>query len=321
MECYRIHDVRILVTGAAGFIGANLSQKLKNLGHQVFMVDRYSDYYSQDYKIKRVRDLNLYEDIENLDLNTPSILDKFLEKKIEIVIHLAGQPGIRVLYPEKLNYLNDNINNFNNTLSWALKNGVKKFLYASSSSVYENAKIKPFIESEILRAPSNIYPFTKWVNEYFANSLSADTTMDISGLRFFSVYGPSGRPDMAIHRLIEAAFTGQTFALNGDGEIDRDFTFVDDVCGRIISLIKYAGPLENIYNIGGGSNISINSLIKVVEETVGKRISIAIKPAHKADLQSTLANNSRINEIHGDSRWTSISQGIAITSDWYKNNI
>jgi len=312
--------VRILVTGAAGFIGANVSQKLKSLGHQVFLVDRYSDYYSQDFKIKRVRGLNLYEDIENLDLNIPNILDKFLDKEIKTVIHLAGQPGIRILYPEKLNYLSDNINSFNNTLSWALKNGVKKFLYASSSSVYEKAQIKPFIESEILRAPSNIYPFTKWVNEYFANSLGADSNMEISGLRFFSVYGPSGRPDMAIHRLIEAAFTGKTFALNGDGEIDRDFTYVDDVSNRILSLINYEGPLANIYNIGGGSNISMNSLIKVVEETVGKRISIVTKPAHKADLQSTLANNSRINKIHGDSGWTSINEGIALTFVWYKQS-
>jgi UDP-glucuronate 4-epimerase len=312
--------VRILVTGAAGFIGANVSQNLKSLGHQVFMVDRFSDYYSHDFKVKRVTDLNLYKDIDNLDLNIPNILDKFLDREIEAVIHLAGQPGIRVLYPEKLNYLSDNVNSFNNTLSWALKNGAKKFLYASSSSVYENARIKPFTELEILQAPSNIYPFTKWVNEYFAYSLAMDSKMEISGLRFFSVYGPYGRPDMAIHRLIEAAFTGQTFALNGDGEIDRDFTFIDDVSSRIVSLINHIGPLEHIYNIGGGSNITMNSLIKVVEETVGKKISIATKPAHKADLRSTLADNTRINKLHGDDHWTSINQGIALTFDWYKQS-
>ena len=312
--------MRILVTGAAGFIGANVSQKLKVLGHQVFMVDRYSEYYSKDFKIKRVKDLNLYEDIEKLDLNIPNILNNFLDSKIDTVIHLAGQPGIRVLYPEKLNYLYDNVNSFNNVISWALKNGVKKFLYASSSSVYEKAQIKPFTESEILQAPSNAYPFTKWVNEYFANSLAEDSKMEISGLRFFSVYGPSGRPDMAIHRLIESAFTGQTFELNGDGEIDRDFTFVNDVSSRIVSLIRNPGPLEHIYNIGGGSNITMNSLIKVVEETVGREISIAKKPAHKADLQSTLANNTSINELHGDNRWTSIEQGIALTFDWYKQS-
>jgi UDP-glucuronate 4-epimerase len=312
--------VRVLVTGAAGFIGANLSQKLKSLGHDIFMVDRYSDYYSTDFKINRVSSLNLLEDIYKLDLNIPNILDKFLNQQIETVIHLAAQPGIRVSYPEKLNYLNDNLNSFNNVLCWALNNGVKKFLYASSSSVYENAQIKPFTESEILRAPSNIYPLTKWVNEYLANSLAQDGDMEISGLRFFSVYGPYGRPDMAIHRLIESAFTGKTFELNGDGKIKRDFTFVDDVSTRILSLIDREGSLERIYNIGGGSSITMDSLIKVVEETVGNRISIVYKPAHSADLQSTLANNSRINEIHGDNRWTSINEGVALTSDWYKNS-
>ncbi len=312
--------MRVLVTGAAGFIGANLSQKLKSLGHDIFMVDRYSDYYSTDFKINRVSSLNLLEDIYKLDLNIPNILDKFLNQQIETVIHLAAQPGIRVSYPEKLNYLNDNLNSFNNVLCWALNNGVKKFLYASSSSVYENAQIKPFTESEILRAPSNIYPLTKWVNEYLANSLAQDGDMEISGLRFFSVYGPYGRPDMAIHRLIESAFTGKTFELNGDGKIKRDFTFVDDVSTRILSLIDREGSLERIYNIGGGSSITMDSLIKVVEETVGNRISIVYKPAHSADLQSTLANNSRINEIHGDNRWTSINEGVALTSDWYKNS-
>ena len=313
--------MRLLVTGAAGFIGANLSQKLKSLGHEVSMVDRYSDYYSTEFKINRVSTLDLIEYIDQLDLNISNVLDKFRDREIEAVIHLAGQPGIRVSYPEKLNYLNDNLNSFNNVLCWALNNGVKKFLYASSSSVYESAQIKPFTESETLKAPSNLYPFTKWVNEYLANSLSVDSNMEISGLRFFSVYGPFGRPDMAIHRLIEAAFTGQNFALNGDGEIARDFTFIGDVTSRILSLINHEGALEQVYNIGGGSSITMNALIELVEETVGKRISIVSKPAHSADLQSTLANNARINKIHGDSRWTSINDGIALTFDWYKKNI
>lgn len=310
--------MRILVTGAAGCIGANLAHKLKALGHEVSMIDRFSDYYSVEFKTARVQKLNLLKEIQVLDLNIPGALDQFSNKGIETVVHLAGQPGIRVPYPEKLNYLSDNLNTFNNVISWALKNDVEKFLYASSSSVYENARTKPFIESEILLPPSNLYPFSKWTNEHIANSLIEDCEMKISGLRFFSVYGPYGRPDMAIHRLIEAACTEKSFNLNGDGDIERDFTFIDDVTDRILTLIGYEGPLDKIYNIGGGSNVSMNTLIRVVENTVGKNISIQKKPRFSADLQSTLANNSRINDLHNSTIWTSIEAGIAKTFDWYK---
>lgn len=311
--------MRILVTGAAGFIGANLAHRLKELGHEVFLVDRFSDYYSIAFKTARVQRYNLSDEIHTLDLNVPNTLNSFSEFEIETVVHLAGQPGIRVQYPGNLNYLNDNLNAFNNVISWALKNRVKKFLYASSSSVYEHASIKPFSESEILLPPSNLYPFSKWANEYLANSFKADNHMEISGLRFFSVYGPFGRPDMAIHRLIEAAFTGSPFSLNGNGEIERDFTYIDDVTSRILSLVSHHGPLDHVYNIGGGSSISMNSLIKVVEDKVGKAISIKRNPPVSADLQSTLANNSKINDLHGDKNWTSIDQGIRQTFDWYKN--
>lgn len=312
--------VRILVTGAAGFIGSHLSRALRILDHEVLMVDRFSNYYSTDFKTNRARSMNLLEDIENLDLNLSNSLQNFSDENIDVVIHLAGQPGIRVSYPEKLNYLSDNLNSFNNVLSWSLNRNVKKFLYASSSSVYETAKIKPFTESELLAVPSNLYPFTKWTNEYLAESLRRDSSMQISGLRFFSVYGPFGRPDMAIHRLIEAAHTGTTFSLNGNGTIERDFTFIDDVVTRIISLINFQGELENVYNIGGGSNISMMSLIDIVEKTVGKGVSIAVKPSHSADLKSTLADNSRINHLHGNCDWTSINQGISLTSDWYQRS-
>lgn len=288
------------------------------LGHEVFMVDRFSDYYSSEFKTDRAHSMNLLEEIEILDLNLSTSLLNFTGENIDMVIHLAGQPGIRVAYPEKLNYLDDNLNSFNNVLSWSLTNNVKKFLYASSSSVYETAQIKPFIESEILAAPSNLYPFTKWTNEYLANSLRHESTMQIAGLRFFSVYGPFGRPDMAIHRLIDAAYTGSTFSLNGNGSIERDFTYIDDVINRILSLIYFQNDLENVYNIGGGSNISMISLIDIVEKTAGKKVSIEMKPPHSADLKSTLANNSRINDLHGDSNWTSINQGIALTADWYR---
>ena len=309
--------MKILITGAAGFIGAHLSHKLKALGHELFMVDRFSEYYPGVFKRYRANSLNILKDIEVFDLNIPTSLQIFSGQGIETVIHLAGQPGIRVPFPEKLNYLNDNINSFNNVICWALGNNVKKFLYASSSSVYEHAQLKPFTETETLKAPSNLYPFTKWTNEYFASTLQSESHMEISGLRFFSVYGPFGRPDMAIHRMIEAAYAGSTFTLNGNGSIERDFTYIDDVVNRILSLVNYQGNLENVYNIGGGSNITMNSLIKIIEVAVGKSISIEMSSSHSADLKSTLADNSRINELSGDAQWTSITQGVDLTFDWY----
>lgn len=311
--------MNILVTGAAGFIGSNLSCKLLELGHPVFMVDRFSDYYSKSYKIDRASKLNLIQNIYDLDLNIPSILDVFKDSNIEAVVHLAAQPGIRVSYPKNLNYLFDNINSHNNILNWALNNGVKKFFYASSSSVYEFATTIPFDESESLNAPTNLYPFSKWVNERISNEFSENSEMYISGLRFFSVYGPYGRPDMAIQRLIEAAYSQNDFYLNGNGDIERDFTFVDDVSDRIISLLKFDCPLENIYNIGGGSSVSMNSLIEIVEKTVGKRISVKSRPQHEFDLRLTLADNSRINSVHGNDYWTPISQGIDETVKWFSS--
>jgi UDP-glucuronate 4-epimerase len=312
--------MNILITGAAGFIGANLATRLKSEGDQLFLVDRFSNYYSPE--LKRVRVSNLLENsnIAEVDLNQPESLEIFSNCGIETVVHLAGQPGIRVQYPDSVNYLKDNINGFNNALNWSLRNGVKRFLFASSSSVYETARSVPFNESETLEPPKNIYAFTKWINESVASSFRSQSSMTITGLRFFSVYGPHGRPDMAIHRLIHSAVSGGEFNLNGNGNIERDFTYIDDVTLRIQALIKANNLSEPVFNIGGGSSISMKSLIALIEEKSHKKIAINLRPENPADLKATLADNRKMNAFFGKSNWTSIEEGVTKTIEWHQLN-
>lgn len=309
--------MKILITGAAGFIGAHLSARLVQEGHECVFMDRISTYYSSDLKNARFAHL-VAGDLNRIEIQDPQFRLLFQNNNFDCVIHLAAQPGVRVGFPENLNYYKDNIEAFSIVSRYAIATGVKRVIYASSSSVYEKAKSVPFNEDEVLEMPTHAYPFSKWVNEQTAESLSKLSSTEFIGLRFFSVYGPWGRPDMAYFRLIAAASGDYEFTLNGNGLVKRDFTFIDDVIDRIYLVMTANEELPAILNIGGGNPVSILDLMDLIGAEMGREIDFQSGESNIADIPITRSNSSRIDAITGDKPFKLVQEGIRLTADWYK---
>ena len=231
--------MNILITGGAGFIGCSLANKLALNNCNVTIIDRLSDYYSVSYKKLRLN--SVLEKVDYIfletDINQDKISELFLENKFDTVVHLAAQPGVRVKFPQSINYLKDNISGFSKILTLSVEHNVSRFIYASSSSVYQNSNSDVFIEDRELITPTNLYAKSKWINEQLATEFIGKGSTKILGLRLFSVYGPWGRPDMAPLRLIASCLTDYRFLLNSDGNTRRDFTFISDVTNLIYELI------------------------------------------------------------------------------------
>jgi UDP-glucuronate 4-epimerase len=308
-----------LITGAAGFIGSKLAQVLIQGGNDVILVDRFSDYYSTEYKHLRVKSLIPSQQILNIDLADRSAIESSLgSKSIKTIFHLAAQPGVRVNFPKSTVYLRDNISAFSNILEFALSNGVKNFLYASSSSIYQSAKSYPFTESESLSMPNNLYAKSKWINERIAEGY-LENNLSILGLRFFSAYGPWGRPDMSYLRMISAAYSGRLYNQNGDGTIRRDFTFIDDLVYSVIKLSELKEFSSKVVNIGGSYERQMSEAIKIIESLSRKSINLRCGPNLTSDLTRTLASPGLLSEMINYVPSTSLEMGLEKTVNWASN--
>jgi UDP-glucuronate 4-epimerase len=309
--------VHFLITGSAGFLGFHFSRFLLENGYEVTLVDRFSDYYSSSLKENRAKNLldNFGASTLQLDLSNSEQVKSLQKSDFTHIIHLAGQPGVRVTQFNQLDYLNDNITSFANIVDLAVKLKVQNFIYASSSSIYQNALNNPFSESETLEIPTNFYARTKFINEKIIESFS-HLIPNICGLRFFSVYGPWGRPDMAYFKLFQAAYSGDTFRLNGNGEISRDFTFVGDVVKSVAVLINSQKNYPRVLNIGGGNVYQMNELISTIQEVTGKSIDIEYMPENLQDLKTTRAETLLQELILGSSPTTNLLLGLTSMNDW-----
>jgi len=313
-------EVTILISGAAGFIGSALASRLQNMGHKLLLIDRYSDFYSIDMKRSRVSSQLPHQKIEELDLADKSSIEKMDLSKVETIVHLAAQPGVRVGLVQSNNYLTDNIAAFSNLLFVARKYNIKKFVYASSSSVYGASSMLPFSEDEELQLPTVSYPRTKYINEKLAELYSNSDTTQILGLRFFSVYGPWGRPDMAPLRLLSSALNGHKFKLLGGTANQRDFTYIDDVVDSIIKLLNLETVTPPIINVGGGNYRSIAELINIIEKLTGQEIDIRDTSADLRDVPTTWASFELLEKSINSHPSIDLENGIAKTLDWILKN-
>ena len=314
--------MKILVTGAAGFIGAFLTRTLRESGHQVLGIDSFNDYYDPELKEMRISALlenDAAQTIIRVDIKDLTELEKvFSENNFDVVVHLAAQAGVR-LDPSK--YIDGNVVGFLNVLKCVEANGVSSFLFASSSSVYGNFVPTPYLESENNLRPASFYGLTKKLNEDYCQLLSQRSSLKMRALRFFTVYGPWGRPDMAYFRLISAALQGHEFRLFGDGNIQRDFTFVEDVVSIIEDLVieLVSRPNTSFYdkvNIGGARPLSIRYLISEIEKQTGERIQITEESANSADSQITEASKVYLSSLLGELEYIRLEDGISKTLEW-----
>ena len=317
--------VRYLVTGAAGFIGQSLSKYLLFHGHRVLAIDSMNSYYSNELKKLRIKELYEFRDENRFAFTQMNLCDKKIFPIVEnfapeTVVHLAAQPGVRLGLSGSTEYSRDNIEAFLKILRLTIAVNAKNFLYASSSSVYGSTSKIPFSEKENSLRPTSIYGVTKLANELFT-STTIESEVRGRGLRFFSVYGPKGRPDMAYFRAIAASFLGTTFYMNGTGEIARDFTFIDDVCESIMllgeDLSKRSPGFSDVVNIGGGVPITINRLIDVISQKTRRPIDVVKKNALRDDLELTKADYGYLYSLINKKKFTDFDTGISKTISWF----
>jgi UDP-glucuronate 4-epimerase len=309
--------MRILVTGAAGFIGGNLLSSLQEKGISSLGIDSFTNYYSPDMKEKRINQLNISETINRVDVsNEDELRGAFNEFKPTHVVHLAAQGGVRASKIDPKPYLSSNQVGFLNTLSLSEEIGVEKFIYASSSSVYGDGVKAPFKESDQISAPKSLYALSKLSNELIAKYLPMRNTERI-GLRLFTVYGPWGRPDMAVYRLLASSLLNQNFELTAAQDLKRDFTFVDDV-SKIILEISSSNNKElssNVFNIAGGKPYSMGELLTILEN-LGLNLKVNQKSQDELDLNLTHASTEKIKKFGFTVPETSLKSGIEQTWRW-----
>lgn len=315
--------MKYLVTGASGFIGFHLTAKLIAEGHEVLGVDNFNDYYSPELKLLRAKELwdRFQFKIQEFDLCSKSSTSKLVSKfQPDSIVHLAAQPGIRLPFSKINYYILNNIVAFSNIIETAVQNEVPNFLYASSSSVYGNSTKIPFCESEVGLKPISLYGSTKLCNEILTSTYIANTQTRARGMRFFTVYGPWGRPDMAYFRLAASALTTSEFKLFGDGQIKRDFTYVGDIVGMISALNKELSTREtgfcDVVNIGGGNPHSMKDLINEIEEKLKLSITISYERSNKSDSNFTCADTTLIERLTGYVPKVSLSQGLDQVLKW-----
>jgi len=318
--------MRIVITGCAGFIGFHLAAHLLP-EHEVLGIDNIDSYYSTKLKHARVENLIRSSNFKFREMDIQDYQGiKFEIQKFQpdAVVHLAAQAGVRLPTNQYHKYFSSNLRGFDSVLSCVVEENIPDFLYASSSSVYGDNSIIPFTENQKIVSPSSLYGNTKLLNEYQAASVSKKFGIRTRGLRFFSVYGPWGRPDMAYFRICSSLLGNSEFKLYGDGTIKRDFTYIDDVVEisnmLLVDLRRRENYFHDIVNIGGGEEISINDLVRIFNLKLAKKLNIIQKAADIADVKITKANNEYLFSIIGEYKYHSVDYGVDRFIEWAEQN-
>ena len=315
--------MQYLITGAAGFIGSFLCHKLAKEGNKVIAIDNFSSYYDVGLKNTRVKEflepLNI--DVINLDITDDLKFDNLVSKsKPDVVINLAAQAGVRLPVKETDKYVNSNLVGFSNVLRSTVNNKVPYFLYASSSSVYGDKAAIPYVESEQNLHPTSFYGATKLANELLTPTLIQNSSTAARGLRFFTVYGPWGRPDMAYFRMIANVISGAEFNFFGDGSVERDFTFIDDAVNSVMALStelqKRKPGYSDVVNLGGGRPLSMKYLLQTVSSISKNEVKFNRLNSNSNDAKKTMSDSKYIESLIGSKPSTKLEDGIAKTIEW-----
>jgi len=336
--------MKILVTGTAGFIGFHIAKKLIENGNEVIGLDNINNYYDVRLKHGRLAETGIVENeivygklikskkhpnykFIKINLEDKENIQNLFEfEKFDTVCHLAAQAGVRYSIENPYTYIDSNIVGFMNILECCRNNNIKHLIYASSSSVYGlNAKI-PFSEDEKMDSPISLYAATKKANELMAYTYSHLYHLPTTGLRFFTVYGPWGRPDMAPMLFAKAISENKPIKVFNHGDLSRDFTYIDDIVEgttRLINTIPYDPPFYRIFNIGNGSPVNLMTFIDTIEKTIGKKVIKNFMPIQPGDVKQTWANTQRLKAEIDYKPEIGIEEGINRFYKWYKeyNNL
>ena len=315
--------MKYLVTGAAGFIGSHLCHKLTTEGNEVIAIDNFSDYY--DVNLKKLRVENLLTPLQlkvlSVDISNKNAIDELItSSKPEVVINLAAQAGVRLPTDQIHKYVNSNLVGFSNVLQSTVSNKIPYFLYASSSSVYGDQAAIPYKESEQNLHPNSFYGATKLANELLTPTLVKNSATIARGLRFFTVYGPWGRPDMAYFRMIANVVSGSEFNFFGDGSVERDFTYIDDAVNSVIELSKELEKRKpgysDVVNLGGGRPLSMNYLLENINKISKAEVKFNRQSSNSNDAKKTMSDSKYIQSLIGSKPETKLEDGINKTYQW-----
>ncbi len=320
--------MRVLVTGAAGFIGYNFIKKLLKESCQILGIDSMNSYYSVDLKKSRLKSLDIFCKNElsktadfnfvKLDLCNYSKLNTIISDfKPTHICHLAAQPGVRYSLDNPNRSLKNNIFPTLNLLESAKENGIKEFIFSSTSSVYGlNSKI-PFNEEQSTKKPISVYSSSKLGCESLCHTYSNVYNINVKILRFFTVYGPWGRPDMSYSLFAKSIFEGKKIDIFNNGNMSRDFTYIDDIINGVFAALKSNFNFE-IFNLGSGNPISLIDFIKTLEEIIGIEAAKNYLPLQAGDIRSTWADVSKSRKLLNFNPQTDIKEGLTKFVDWYK---
>lgn len=314
---------KIIVTGCAGFIGSHLSETLLNKGFKVIGIDNLDPFY--DPAIKR-SNLGNFIDHGNFEFFESDLTDedstfKIFNKGADVVVHLAGKAGVRPSIEDPQSYIEDNITATRVVLSAMQKNNLRKLAFASSSSVYGNNPNTPWSEDLNVDNPISPYAFSKKSCELLNHTWHHLYDLDIINMRFFTVYGPRQRPDLAIHKFIRMMFDGTPLTLFGDGTTSRDYTYISDTVSGIIGAISYLMNHEKIFetvNLGNNHPVSLNNLVTKIAEAIGTEPAIERLPMQPGDVNITFANIDKAGNMFGYKPELKLEDGIRSFVNWYK---
>lgn len=309
--------MNILITGGAGFIGSHLGKALNASGHRIVVLDDFNDYYDPQIKRANIRERIPNAKIIEGDIRDKSIVEQAFTNDIDAVIHLAARAGVRPSISDPELYISTNIQGTYNLLEAARNNKVSRFVFASSSSVYGvNPKV-PFAESDLIQSTISPYAMTKLAGEQMCSNFSHLYGMRCVCLRFFTVYGPGQRPDLAIHKFTDLIHHGKPLDMYGDGSTERDYTYIDDIVQGVVSALHYEGPRFDIFNLGESQTTTLRDLISEIGKALGKEPVINHLPDQPGDVPRTFADISKARELLGYQPTTKISHGIPKFVEWY----
>jgi UDP-glucuronate 4-epimerase len=314
-----------LITGGAGFIGSNLIRHLLKTEENVFItcIDNFDPFYPRDIKQKNISDFTSNADFRLLEHDLSKItkeeLAEAITKPVDVIIHLAGKAGVRPSILNPLSYQQANIIGLQNLLDFSKEKKIKQFVFASSSSVYGINDHFPWREDEQL-LPISPYAMTKLAGEMLGHVYSKLFGIRFIGLRFFTVYGPAQRPDLAIHKFTKAILNDKPITMYGDGNSSRDYTYVDDTIQGIVAAIRYDKSDFEIINLGNNYSVSLKELIRAIEKIIGKKAIIEQLPEQAGDVPKTFADISKAMQLLGYEPGTKLHEGLKKFYNWFSEN-
>jgi len=310
--------MRILVTGGAGFIGSHLVEKLLAAGYDVAILDDFNDFYDPQIKHANIAAVAKDVAVHYVDLrDNAAVRNLFHREKFQTIAHLAARAGVRPSIQHPQLYYDTNVSGTLHLLDAARVTGLERFIFASSSSVYGISKTVPFSEDQHLSQTISPYAATKIAGEFLCSTFSHLYQMRVIALRYFTVYGPRQRPDLAIHQFTRRIYAGQPIDQFGNGRTRRDYTYIDDVIEGTMAALKYDGPLFDIFNLGESETTQLKDLIAAIENALGKKAKINRLPEQPGDMPLTCADISKARKLLGYNPTTRLRDGLPRFIDWF----